>query len=144
MTSLVADARARLHAALIPLLSDGRVHAHAPKNIATPCIWIGRPRLTTRVQGRASAFIVCSFTITIAVDGDDTQQSIVLDDLVSQVWDAVDVVTGAQALNANPRSLDIGGPNTTGMDVSVDVSIAARSLCPPVVMTIIERNNAHA
>lgn len=130
MTSLISDARARLTDAVRPLMSDGRVHDVEPKQVVTPCIWLGRPRLSTRVQGRASEFVVATFVVTIAVDGDDTKQKHDLDDLTAQAWDRLDAVQGASTTSAAPRSIDIGGPNTTGMDITVDVAIAARVLCP--------------
>lgn len=143
MSGKIADARARLYAALVPLLPDGRVHRHVPSTVATPCIWIGHPRVTTRVQGRGSTFIVCTLTVTIAVDGADVVQQQALDELTAIVWDACEQISGAQPISAVPRVLDIGGPNTTGEDIDVEIATASRTLCPPPIITTTEGINAH-
>lgn len=128
----LADARLALFGALAPVL-PGRVAA-VPPTAATypmPYIWIEQADVSIGFTGTATKLTVATFPIWIGYDGAVRAQVAGLDDLVAQVWDAVQSVRQAVPQSATTSTID-GGPATVrAVVVSVDVTIAAMTLCVP-------------
>ena len=127
MTDRITDSRARLFAALSPLLDAGRVSKYVPKSVASPCIWIERHSWSqTREQN--ATMVALSWRIVVCVDGDDDQAQ--LDTLSASVHDAV-IRAKFRPLFADHQAIDIGGMSTTALIVTVDELVAAATFCLP-------------
>lgn len=127
MADRITDSRARLFAALVPLLPAGRVSKYVPKQVVSPCIWIERHSwASTREQN--VAVVALSWRIVVATDADGDQAQ--LDVLSSKVYD---VATRARfrPLFADFQNVDVGGASTTALVVTVDEAVAATTFCPP-------------
>jgi hypothetical protein len=121
-----------LHAALVPLLDDGRVSKYVPKSVVSPCMWIERHSWNTSRESNV-AVVAVSWRVVVCVDGDDDQAQ--LDLLSAQVYDRV-VRSRFRPLFADFQPVDVGGTSTTALVVTVDEFVAATTLCypePPVV-----------
>lgn len=131
MTDAITASRTDLFDAIKGCVPAGRAHKFVPKQIATPCLWLERPRLLTRTEGRATTVIVTTWGIMLAADGEDVGQQSALDGLLAEVWDAAEAATNAHPIAAYAQPIDIGGPTVTAMRIDVDMTISARSLCGP-------------
>lgn len=127
----LSQARADLYADLSPILPTGRVHLYPPAQLVSPCLYIETSSGSLQTQGSAS-FLMASFGVVAVTDGDTKPQSLLLDELIAQVVDAVRnrnrTVTGW-----TPGSVDVGGISQRSATVNVDVPILARVLCDPTV-----------
>lgn len=132
MPNRLGDARLALFGVLEPVL-PGRVASAPPTSgpYPAPYIWIEQPDVSIGFTGTATKLTVASFPVWIGYDGAVRAQVAGLDDLVSQVWDAVQQVRQAMPQSATSSTID-GGPVTVrAVVVSVDVTIAAMTLCVP-------------
>lgn len=127
---MVSRARDNLFKGIVGIMPEGRVHRVVPKQVVSPCMWIERPRLFPRYQGK-TRITVAALSIAIVVDGDDKAQQDELDNIVAQTWDAAESVPYCTPFNALARPIDIGGPIATAMFVDTETIITARTLCQP-------------
>jgi hypothetical protein len=126
------DARQRLFEGLKTVLPDGRVSKTTPSSVVAPAVWIETPSLSERAQGN-STFIVATFPVMMAVDGDQRVQVLTLDELTARVWDASRIERG-NPVSSSPSTIDVGGPNLRAATVNVDIVIVSRNLCnTPIV-----------
>lgn len=134
----LAVSRAALYDALAPIL-PGRVASMPPANVAYPCpyIWIDQPDVAIGFTGTASKMTVATFPVWIGYDGAVRAQVAGLDELVSQVWDAVQQVRQATPQSATAQTVDVGNATVRGVVVSVDVTVAAMTLCPPIPAPVV-------
>ena len=127
MNDRITDSRARLYAALAPLLEEGRVSKFVPKQVVSPCIWIER-HTWSQTREQNAPVISLSWRIVVATDADDDQEW--LDILSAKVHDAV-VRARFRPLTAGHQSIDIGATATTVLVITVDETIAVTTLCLP-------------
>lgn len=126
----VAQARSDLHTALMTVTPSGwRVHRTSPPQITAPCVFIDSPSISTQSTG----IIAVSFPVVMITDGTVTAQLEQLDDLLSAVWTAATKV-GTPA-NSSPASLDVGGPSLRAQVLSVEIVMAAITMCAPSLVT---------
>ena len=128
----LADARGALAAVLEPIM-PGRVAPYAPGTMfSAPYVWVGDDTGRPERAGSNSTFIVATYPVWIAVDGEDRAQIALLDDLKARVWDACEATAGLQPRQWVPRELS-DRPRTRCAVIDVAVTITARTLCPPNV-----------
>lgn len=134
MSNRLAAERQRLFDALKPIL-PGRVDAYAPPaNVAfvAPYIWIGQPDGARTTIGERTVVMVATFPVTVTYDGAERSQLAGLDDIVSQVVDAVARLERAEVVRWRPEPLAAGQtPNRRQTVLDVDVTITASTLCLP-------------
>lgn len=126
----LASARADLFAALKPLLPDGRVTPRVPAQVVAPCIWIEAARLAPEGRGTNSSVLVATFPIVAVVDGSQDAQTVTTDEITARVWDAAEHA-GATCTDAQPETLDVGGPALRAVTIAAAVTLRGRTLCPP-------------
>ena len=130
MTTAVAEARSELHEALKGVTpSTWRVHRTAPPQITAPTVFIDSPSILTTTPG----LVLVTFPIVMVVDGTVRAQLEQLDDLLSAVWTAASRVGAPTA--SNPIARDVGGPSLRAQVVSVEIDIAASTMCLPSLVT---------
>lgn len=131
MNDRITDSRARLHAALVPLLPDGRVHRYVPAQVVSPCVWIERHTWSPRNEGRATVIIV-TWTIYALTDADTDEGQAFTDSISAKLYDAT-LLNGFRPTSARHTSIDVGtgSPTTTALVVTVDDPVAAYGMCPP-------------
>ena len=132
--SLIADARATLHASLVagcgPLIGADHVHRYVPLQLVTPCVWIAAPSLARVQQGSPGALLtVAAFGVYCSCDGVPPAQAGLLDELVAAVWDASSAPRLMEALRSNPQPVDVGGATLRAQLVDVEITLTARTLC---------------
>ena len=126
----VAQARTDLHDVLKDVTpSTWRIHRTSPAQIAAPCVFIDSPSISTSQPGLISVI----FPVVMITDGTITAQLEQLDDLLSAVWTAASKV--GSPTNSNPASLDVGGPSLRAQVLSVEIVIAASTMCAPSLIT---------
>ena len=129
-----ADERAQLCAALGPGL-PGRVSAYPPTKateFVAPYIWIEQPAVARTPIGNRSVGTVAAFPVVVNYDGAVRAQVAGLDDIVSAAWDAVTQVGDPR--EARPTELDVGGTRLRATVITVEITITAKTLCPPAVV----------
>lgn len=132
----LADARALVATALEPI-APGRVGPYPPGTMfSPPYLWIGDHVGRPERSGSNTTFIVATFPVWIAVDGDDRAQTALLDDLVARVWDACEATATLQPRQWVPRELP-DRPRIRVAVIDVAVTITARTLCPPDVVAAV-------
>lgn len=109
-----------------------------PANVTYPApyIWIDQPDVNIGFIGTATKVTVATFPVWIVYDGAVRAQVAGLDDLVSQVWDAVQQVRQATPQSATPSTVDGGPPSVRAVVVSVDVTVSAMTLCQPTATPV--------
>lgn len=147
MSNRLADARQALVDALAPIL-PGRVDPYAPPPgvaFVAPYIWIGQPAGVRTTIGERTVVMVATFPVTVIYDGSVKAQLAGLDDVVSQVVDAVAAVPRAEVARWRPIPPEAGQPangratvidvdqpaNRRATVIDVDVTITAATLCLP-------------
>lgn len=131
MNDRITDSRARLHAALVPLLDEGRVHKYVPPSVVSPCIWIDRHTWSTRSEGRAVVAVV-TWSVMVLTDADNDEAQAFMDVLSARVHDAA-LRDGFRPTSARPQLVDVGGATTTALVVTVDDPLSVSTLCPPAL-----------
>ena len=130
----LADLRAEVYAALIdgmvPPLEPESVCGYVPLELATPCVWIDSP---IELRQYDVAELVAAVGVLIVVDGSDEAQLIALDDLESLAWLALE--TCGTATGATGVLLPAGGPTLHAVRLELETPLAARTLCPPNLLT---------
>lgn len=131
----VRQARRALHAALVPLLNEGRVQPYADGTPVPPWISIGSPRLSRRTESNNNTFTVATFPVVIRVDGSTTAQLEQLDDLVVEVWQRASALPGrwCRAVASTPSTADLAGTgsgSTQTQTVDVEIGVEPISWCP--------------
>ena len=132
--SRLTDTRATLVDALRngDVLPEWRVHERPPDNVVTPCVWVDVPSVNrTDIGSRGATTLVGTWQVMLLVDGADSAQVALLDEGPARAWDAIDALPMTDVMGMSPRSFDVGGPRTRGMVLTVEVSLMARTLCPP-------------
>lgn len=129
MLDRITDSRARLFAALQPLMDDGRVRQYVPAQVVSPCVWIERHAWQQRAEGRAFV-VVASWSVVILHDGETEEAQAWTDEMSAKVHDAA-LRAGFRPQTARHQTVDVGGTTTTGLVVTVDDVLAASTLCPP-------------
>jgi len=136
------DARKLLHGVLgLALERVGWTKARADLYpLATPKVpgaWVDVPTLSAQGQG-----LVATFLLGIAVDGAEQVQVKTLDALIAVLWELLEAVkipndsprlaagSTLQVMTAGPEPLDLGGPTTRSLALTVQVPIGPRTLCP--------------
>jgi hypothetical protein len=126
----VAQARTDLHDALKTVTpSTWRVHRTAPPQVTAPVVFIDSPSIVT--QGSGIVGVV--FPVVMVVDGTVRAQLEQLDDLLSAVWSAASRV--GMPTGSNPTALDVGGPSLRAQVLSIEITMAAITLCAPSLVT---------
>lgn len=138
MPNRLSDARLALFGVLTPVL-PGRVSSTPPAAtpFPAPYIWIDQPDVALGTAGTSTRVTVATFPIWISYDGAVRAQVAGLDDLVSQVWDAVLAVRQATPQSTFVNTVDVGGVDVRGVVVSVDYTIAALTLCLPTPTSVL-------
>ena len=130
MSTAIAEARSDLHEALQGVTpSTWRIHRTAPANIAAPTVFIDSPTIQTNTPGLVSV----TFPVVMIVDGAVYAQLEQLDDLLSAVWTAASKI--GSPTTSNPASLDAGGPSLRAQVLSVEIVMAASTMCTPSLIT---------
>jgi len=130
MTTAVAAARSDLHEALqVVTPSSWRIHRTAPAQVTAPVVFIDSPTIGTPGAGLVSV----SFPVVMVVDGTVRVQLEQLDDLLSAVWSAA-IKVGVPTSSA-PAALDVGGPSLRAQVLTVEIIVAAVTMCPPSLVT---------
>ena len=130
MTTAVAQARTDLHEALHDVTpSTWRIHRTAPTQPAAPVVFIDSPTISTQSSG----LVAVSFPVVMVVDGTIRAQLEQLDDLLAAVWTAAAKV--GRPTSTSPAALDVGGPSLRAQVLTVEIVIAAVTLCPPSLTT---------
>lgn len=135
--SLLSDTRTVLAEALRShgVLPEWRVHDMPPENIASPCIWVDVPAVSRQdLGGRGARVLVGTWAVVLLVDGADKAQVQMLDDAAAQAWDALDQLPRTDVTGMSPQAFDIGGPRSRGIVLTVEVTLMARTLCPPPLL----------
>jgi hypothetical protein len=131
--TITREARTTLHDALVTALDPLPVTLTRPPDPATPCAWIDV--VTRRLADDDGApVVVVTFPVTIAVDGADESQVLLLDDLGDIVW-WVALELDASPTYATPDVINVGGPRLRSLTTSVDVITDYLTLCPPTPPT---------
>ena len=126
----VAQARTDLHTVLKGVTpSSWRVHRTSPAQITAPSIFIDSPSILTNTPGLVSV----TFPVVMIVDGTVTAQLEQLDDLLSAVWTSASKV--GSPTTSNPVALDVGGPSLRAQVLSVEIVMAASTMCAPSLVT---------
>ena len=126
----VAQARTDLHTVLTTVTpASWRIHRTAPAQATAPCVFIDSPTISTTTPGIVSV----TFPVVMITDGTVTAQAEQLDDLLSAVWSAASKV--GVPTNSNPASLDVGGPSLRAQVLSVEIVMAASTMCAPSLVT---------
>lgn len=128
----LADARTRLHAALVPILPDGRVHKFAPSSVVSPCIYLDAAAGSVVTQG-STTMLRAVFPVVAIADGDTNPQGLTLDDLTAQIWDRARLAGISNAVSWSPGNVDVGGVNQRSVTVVVEMFVTARTLCDPPI-----------
>lgn len=130
----LADVRAEVHRALVDglagIVAPELVHEYVPDELATPCVWVESP-LELRAYDVAELIAVAG--VLIVVDGAEHAQLAALDDLEGAAWvalEGVGIATGAIGVR-----LGAGGPTLHAVRLTVELRVAARTLCPPALLT---------
>lgn len=123
----VGVARQTLFSAIADVLEEGRVAAYPPGQDVGVRVWIDIPSIN--VNGKT---IDVDFPVHCTYDGTDTAQVAGLDDVVSRVWDAVEIVRNTTPVRVFPGAdIAVNGSTRRRQIVTVRSSIAARTLCLP-------------
>lgn len=134
--SRISDARAQLVEAIravAPVELRDRVHDVTPNRVDAPCVFIGGAsvdRITIGSPGTDMTLV--ELPVYCVADGRPDQQTRQLDELVAIVWDAAYRCAG-HPNGAQPAAIDVGGPSLRGAVVRVELTIAAVSLCTPLL-----------
>lgn len=131
MTSKLEARREELYDALKPLLPEGRVTKYVPAQVVAPCMWIEAARVATNAVGAGGLVMTATFPIVGVVDGSQQNQAATTDEITARMWDAAELVVGATVQDAEPSTLDVGGPELRAVTVNVAVPIRGRGLCLP-------------
>ena len=130
MTTAVAQARTDLHDVLKGVTPQTwRVHRTDPVQISAPLVYIDSPSIVTTTPGLVSV----TFPLVMVVDGAVGAQLEQLDDLLSAVWTVASRV--GQPTTSNPVALDVGGPSLRAQVLSVEITLAASTMCEPSLVT---------
>ena len=135
------QARQLLHAELETTLervswSKERADLYPPATPHVPGAWVDVPTLSRQGNG-----LVATFPLGFAVDGTARAQVQRLDALIAILWqrlEAAKIPTGLllpagstlDVMTAGPEQIDVGGPTTRGLALTVQVPIGPRTLCP--------------
>lgn len=128
------DLLARLQAVLG---EPWRVHKYAPSQPVAPCAWIGSPELVRATVGTSDTpSTVATFPVTAVVNGDETKQMEMLDEMVSRIWDASWTRT-ARPVDSRPTVVDVGGAAASprggaqlrGQIVRIETQMLVATLC---------------
>ena len=134
--SLLSDARQVLLDAVGPVLA-GRVDPYPPAagRVAAPRIWIGIPDGDPATIGQATSVTVARFPVVVVYDGAVHAQTAGIDDLVSEVVDAIESADGFECDGWRTGPVPGQGfafDNTlAAVVITATVTITARTLCPP-------------
>jgi hypothetical protein len=133
--SRLDDARTSLLTALAPVLA-GRVDPYPPAagRVAAPRIWIDVADTDPATIGQATSVTLARFPVVIVYDGAVHAQVAGIDDLLSEVIDAIESAAGFEADGS--RSGPVPGSVTfdttlRAVVVTATTTITARTLCPP-------------
>lgn len=114
-----------------------RFHKYAPAQPVAPAIWIGSPEVSTRSIGiTGSLGTIITFPVTAVVNGDDSKQMQMLDELVSRIWDAA-YANRSQPVDSRPTVIDVGGAAAAprggaqlrGQIVRIERIVITQTLC---------------
>jgi hypothetical protein len=136
------EARELLHEVLVGVVtavgwSKGRADAYPPATVKVPSSWVDAPTLSAQGNG-----LVATFPIGLAVDGTERAQVERLDAFIAMLWTRLEAVripdtaellpkgSTLQVMTAGPEQLDVGGPSTRALALTVQVPIGPRTLCP--------------
>jgi hypothetical protein len=130
MTLALTDARAALHATLVPLLPTGRVHRYPPAQLVGPCAWIDQPSWSI-VDG----LTVAEYPIHLVADGNPSEQCRLLDGMADAAWT---LMRGPYVpLDATPGTVENGsGVEAHEYVITVQVCVDAITFCPPIPATV--------
>lgn len=132
----ITSARTELFEALSPVLA-GRVAATPPgdKPYPPPYIWLDVPELGVITAGTSTRLAAATFPVWVTYDGANHAQVAGLDDIIAKVWDACLRVPAARPTSALPSVAIVGGAEVRGVNVAVEVTLGALTLClePAVV-----------
>lgn len=108
-----------------------RVYRTPKLQVTTPAVWIGIPTVAM-----LEPFFHASWPITIAVDGDQPEQSDTLYEIVGRVWDEISAQPGGyNPESVQPENITIqgteGGQSALAAVIYIDHSIGARTFCQP-------------
>ena len=130
MTTAIAEARTALHEALQGVTpSTWRIHRTAPAQITAPVVFIDSPTIASTTPG----LVTVSFPVVMVVDGTVRAQLEQLDDLLAAVWTAAS--KAGSPTSSNPVALDVGGPSLRAQVLTVEITVAAVTMCPPSLVT---------
>jgi len=136
------DARKLLHGVLVLAFervgwTTARAELYPLATPKVPGAWVDVPTLSAQGQG-----LVATFLLGIAVDGAEQAQVRRLDALMAVLWELLEAVkipqgsprlaagSTLQVMTVGPELLDIGGPTTRSLALTVQVPIGPRTLCP--------------
>jgi len=126
--SITAEARATLTAALTPAVEPWPMFdTRPPDELPVPCVYIDVASRRFASEDGAPVFVV-TFPIVAIVDGDDAEQSRMLDVVGDVVWDVVWDLDGG-AVSADPGTVDVGGPRLRSLVTLADVVVERPTLC---------------
>ena len=126
MTTALAQARTDLYEVLRGVTpSPWRVHRIAPSQIAAPLVYIDSPTIEAPQAGLVSVVL----PVVMVVDGTLASQLETLDELLAVYWSASSRV--GTPTGSNPVALDVGGPSLRAQVLSVEVMLAAVTMCAP-------------
>lgn len=129
----LSTARATLHAALVPILAQGRVHLYPPAQIVSPAIFLETSAGSLQTFGNAQ-LMVASFPVRVVADGDTLVQSETVDALIAAVHDRARTVPNASVTGWSAGPMDVGGANQRAATITVEIPITARTLCDPPII----------
>jgi hypothetical protein len=130
MSGAVAEGRTTLHEALQGVTpATWRIHRTAPAQITAPCVYLDAPSIRTDAPG----LVALTFPVVMIVDGAQHRQLEQLDELLASVWTAASKV--GVPTSSNPVALDVGGPTLRAQVLTVELVIAAVTMCPPSLVT---------
>lgn len=128
----ITTARDVLKAEFAGIIDVGdRVHRFRPPIIATPCIYLGHPRLRLRsIDDFGAQATYASIPVYVLVDGAGDSQLEKLDEYVARVWDAAWRVGEPTGSAQYTPDSGLGLPSSVrAQSIDIDMPIAALSLC---------------
>jgi hypothetical protein len=127
----LTDQRQRLFTALQPMLPSGRVWAYPPAQLVAPCVFIETSAGSLTSAGNGT-LLLASFPVVVVSDGDTKPSSLGLDELIANAYDLSRTVGSPTGWQARP--LDAGGLTLRAATLTVEMPIAARTLCNPSIV----------
>ena len=135
--SVLADIRTALHAA-VDAAVDVPVYRIAPDDVIdTPCVIFDLATISRSFQNAGGSVVRQSIWVVPFQGGNTSETVPSLDDLVSEVWEALgggstlvlqSLGAGSQPQSATASPLSAGGEQLTAMRVDTDVTVN-RALC---------------